>query len=145
MCVSSDFCVVGKQNRVRQYMHIKVHEGNLQYSATKASLLLHLGCVSVVGLSRVAILSEINLPLLTKKCACLLALMTAQRPQTSVNLDLDYMQDYGDSVVFTVPDLIKTSRPSKPFYKVRLSNYSLEKLCIVHTLEKLEKSAVISC
>lgn len=80
--------------------------------------------------------STLDLPFLTKKLACLLALTTAQRAQTLVNLDISFMTDLGESILFTVPTLMKTSRPSKPFYKVRVDKLSSEKLCVLQTLRE---------
>ncbi|XP_060064749.1 uncharacterized protein LOC132545098 [Ylistrum balloti] len=79
-------------------------------------------------------LTALEVDSLTRKLVCLIALTTAQRAQTLVNLDLEHMQNFGHYIVFTVPELMKTSKPSKPFYKVTLYKYSQERLCVVSTL-----------
>ena len=43
----------------------------------------------------------------------LLALVTAQRTQTLAKLDLTFMQDLPDRIMFSICDRIKTTRPGK--------------------------------
>lgn len=46
------------------------------------------------------------------------------------------MQDLGESILFTVPTLMKTSKPSKSFYKVRVDKFSRKNLCVIRTLHE---------
>ena len=79
-----------------------------------------------------------NLPLdkLSWKVASLLALCTAQRSQTLVMLDLDSMNDNGNSISFDINSLTKTCRPGSQFQSVVLECFNNHKLCIVRTIRK---------
>lgn len=78
----------------------------------------------------------LDLATLSRKLVSLLALTTAQRVQSIVGLHLDYMQDLHDKVIFKIPELMKTSRHSCPYYTVALHVYSFVKLCVVRTLRQ---------
>jgi hypothetical protein len=52
--------------------------------------------------------------------------------QTLISLDLNYFSDYGDFIVFSIKDLMKTTRPS--MQKVTINAFTDEKLCALHTM-----------
>ncbi|MCG7879448.1 MAG: tyrosine-type recombinase/integrase [Candidatus Thiodiazotropha taylori] len=78
-------------------------------------------------------LHKLSLKLLTFKVVALIALATAPRAQTLVSMDLDYMLIKENQVVFSFPDLLKTSREGHSF-SLTLNHYKDEKLCVMHTL-----------
>lgn len=79
-------------------------------------------------------LNELSLKELTFKLTALIALTTAQRTHTLHSLNLKFLSDFGDYVVFTLDTLSKTTKPGQMLQKVRLDKYSDKKLCVVHTL-----------
>lgn len=72
-----------------------------------------------------------SLEKLSKKLVSLVALTTAQMVQTLGNMHLDFMQNLGSYIMFAIPNLMKTSKPAHPFYKVKLYKYRIERLCVV--------------
>ena len=92
-------------------------------------------------------LHNLCLQKLTLKLAALLALCSAQRSQTLVDLDLNYMHDNGDKIIFNVQSLMKTSKPGSHIQPVQFISFSNKKLCVVNTIrqyirktEKIRKS-----
>ena len=84
-------------------------------------------------------LEDISLKLLTLKIAALLALTTAQRAQTLVNLNTKYMNLYKQSVVFTVNSLQKTDKQGKITCSITVNAYKKKELCPVYTLKQYLK------
>ena len=71
-----------------------------------------------------------NLEGLTEKLTTLLALITAQRCQTLVKLDIDNMQELPDRIVFHIRDKLKTTRPGKHIAPIEILPYPADgKLC----------------
>jgi hypothetical protein len=81
-------------------------------------------------------LQDLPLDRLTLKLTALLALTTAQRGQALVAIDLRFMERKLNEVKFTIPELMKTSKPGCPHYTVMLYSFAEEKLCVVHTLDE---------
>ena len=79
-------------------------------------------------------LESLNLKMLTHKLAMLLMLVTGQRCQTIVNLDLNCLSE-GSELVFTFDSPLKHSRPGKSAQAVVLKPYTSNvKLCVVTIL-----------
>lgn len=76
-------------------------------------------------------LSNLSLHGITIKLTRLLALTTAQRAQTLVLLDLNYMKKH---ICSSRVELMKTSEVSHPFYEVILKPFKQSKLCVVNTV-----------
>ena len=76
---------------------------------------------------------------LTYKLAALLALCSAQRSQTLVDLDLDNMHDNGDKIIFNIQSLMKTSKPGSHLQPVEFVSFSNKKLCVVNTIRQYIK------
>lgn len=75
--------------------------------------------------------SALTLKKLTLKVAMLLVLVTGQRIQTLVMLDISCMSVLSDSVVFRIFDLLKQSRPGYRNPELVLKSYPKDKsLCI---------------
>ena len=64
-------------------------------------------------LQAIAPMEDLTLAMLTKKLTTLLALLTAQQCQTLKSLDLDFMQETENQVVFTIREKLKTTRAGK--------------------------------
>jgi hypothetical protein len=79
-------------------------------------------------------LSSLSLKLITWKTAALVALVTAQRAQTVLALDLRYMTIKSDRIVFEIRSLLKGSRPGKPNPPVELLAFTEPSLCVKRTL-----------
>lgn len=90
-------------------------------------------------------LAKISLKHLSLKLVMLLALVTGQRGQTLLLIDIKNMRVTSNAVEFAIPDPVKTSGPGKtqpvltlPIYKQDLN------LCVGATLAKyIEKTAVL--
>lgn len=80
-------------------------------------------------------LSKLCLQSLTLKVAALLALCSAQRTQTLIDLDLNHMLDNGDKMIFSVPSLMKTSKPGSHTSPVEFHSFHDKKLCVVTTIK----------
>ena len=80
--------------------------------------------------------STLGLRDLTYKLCMLIALLSAQRCQSLHLLRIYNMTLKADSVVFTIQDLIKQSKPGKTGLTFTLKAYPLDKrLCICHVLK----------
>jgi len=86
-------------------------------------------------------LHSLNLKMLTHKLAMLLALVTGQRCQTIVNLDLNCLSESSDSeLIFTFDTLLKHSRPGISSQRIVLSSYPHNvDLCVVTVLNEYIK------
>ena len=80
-------------------------------------------------------LESLSLKDVTLKLTALLALSTAQRVQTINSFKINLMADFGDYVVFTIDELLKTSKPGKRLQKVKIDKFHNNSLCVVHTLK----------
>ena len=78
-------------------------------------------------------LSSLSLKLLTFKVVALIALAAAPRAQMLTAMHLDYMVKEDNAVLFTFPNLLKTSRIGHS-YTLRVEHYAKEELCAMHTL-----------
>lgn len=79
-------------------------------------------------------LEKLNLKDLTLKLSALLALTTAQRVQALISLNIKNMADFGEYVVFTISDLLKTSRPGHDVQRIKISAFPDKSCCVLHTL-----------
>lgn len=78
-------------------------------------------------------LESLSLKLLTMKVTALIALAAAPRAQTLVSMNIDNMVKRQCQLVFSFPDLLKTSR-SGHSYSLVIEHFKDEKLCAMHTL-----------
>ncbi|KAL9962673.1 hypothetical protein ACROYT_G031795 [Oculina patagonica] len=77
-------------------------------------------------------ITDLTLKQLTKKLVTLLALVTAQRTQTLSKLDMTFMQDLPDKIVFSIRDRLKTTRPGKHLDPIEILAYTADpRLCPV--------------
>lgn len=81
-------------------------------------------------------LENISLKFLTLKLAALLALTTAQRAQTLVNLNTRLMDLSDKSVIFALDSLQKTDRQYKVSKNIVIESYKAKALCPVYTLSQ---------
>ena len=79
-------------------------------------------------------LEDLSLMDLTLKVTALIALTTAQRVQTLVSLNLDFMSDFGEYIEFSIQELMKTTRPGQKIQKVRINAFTNKELCVLHTM-----------
>ena len=79
---------------------------------------------------------------LTKKLTTLLALITAQRCQTLAKLDIQFMQDISDKLVFNIRGKLKTTRPGKHLDPIKIVPYANDtKLCpVLHIREYIRRT-----
>lgn len=91
-------------------------------------------------------LSRLSLKMLTFKTIALVALATAPRAQTLVNMKLCNMLKEQQAVVFVFSDVMKTSRVGHSF-SLKIEHFKDEPICALHTLyayieatEKLRQS-----
>ncbi|CAC5383917.1 unnamed protein product [Mytilus coruscus] len=89
----------------------------------------------LVFLSNLWPTNDLSLKDLTLKLTALLALCTAQRVQTLHFLKLSLLSDFGDYIVFTINELLKTSKPGQKLKFIRLDRFTNQKLCVVNTLK----------
>jgi len=78
-------------------------------------------------------LHSLTLKLLTFKTIALIALATAPRAQTLVSMNLRNMLREQQAVVFTFPNLLKTTRVGGA-YTLQIEHFEDESLCAMHTL-----------
>lgn len=78
-------------------------------------------------------LEKLTLKLLTFKVTALIALATAPRAQTLVSMDLDYMVRDKNCIIFSFPNVLKTSRVGHSF-SLKVEHFREESLCAMHTL-----------
>lgn len=78
-------------------------------------------------------LEQLSLKLLTFKTVALIALATAPRAQTLVSLNLNHMIVNKDTVIFALPDILKTSKVGRSF-SLQVEHFHRENLCALHTL-----------
>ena len=72
---------------------------------------------------------------LSMKLAMLLLLVTSQRGQTIVALDIDHMLEDGDKIIFNMTKLLKSNRCGDRLSTVMLKRYAPDsRLCIIQTL-----------
>ena len=80
-------------------------------------------------------ISNLRLKSLTLKLDALLALVSAQRAQTLVSLDKDFISITSDSVKFVVSTVLKTSKPNKDSVEVVQTRFpTCDCLCVYLTL-----------
>lgn len=84
-------------------------------------------------LSSIFPLENVSLKLLTFKVTALIALAAAPRAQTMVSMDLNYMVKDNNKLIFTFPELLKTTRDGHSFL-LQLEHFENESLCAMHTL-----------
>lgn len=79
----------------------------------------------------------VSLKQLTLKLVCLMALVSAQRAQTLSMLHIDNMENKGKKVTFTLPGLIKQSRPGHLHRKIEFAAYPPDRrLCVCTVLKE---------
>ena len=79
-----------------------------------------------------AAMEELPLSMLTKKLTTLLALLTAQRCQTLSSLDLDFMQEIDNEIIFTIREKLKTTKAGKHLPPIKFLSYPEDiRLCPV--------------
>ena len=95
-------------------------------------------------------LSILPLKLLTFKVTALIALATAARAQILVSMDLDHMVIVQNDVIFSFPNVLKTTRKGHS-YCLKIEHYSDESLCAMHTYLKVTRklrhtrNVLVSC
>lgn len=88
--------------------------------------------------------NEISLKSLTLKLTMLLALVTAQRGQSLLLLRVDSMIDSGSSVVFSLQELVKQSKPGSKAMVIELHSFTDPRLCVVTTFhEYLTRTSLV--
>ena len=80
--------------------------------------------------------NEISLKSLTLKLTMLLALVTAQRGQSLLLLNVDPMIDNRTSVAFPLREHVKQSKPGSKGMVIELKSFSNPRLCMVTTLRE---------
>ena len=81
--------------------------------------------------------TQLDLKSLTKKRTMLLCLLTGQRCQTITKLDTAPMQELPGTIVFTIGDKLKTTRPGKHLAPIELLAYPRdESICVVSHLKQ---------
>ena len=70
-----------------------------------------------------AAMKELPLSMLTKKLTTLLALLTAQCCQTLSSLDLDFMQEIDNEIIFTIREKLKTTKAGKHLPPIKILSY----------------------
>ena len=83
-------------------------------------------------LAQIAPAKFLSLEQISRKLACLLALITGHRVHTLHLLDIKCMSTTTDGIQFVIPKLTKTSRPSFHPQPIYLEKFELDKrLCVV--------------
>ena len=78
-----------------------------------------------------------KLPTLTLKLTMLLCLLTGQRCQTLTKLDTQPMQTLPDRYIFTIREVLKTSKPGRHMEPLELVAYKPEEnLCVVAHIKR---------
>ena len=96
-------------------------------------------------LQAMAPMEDLTLAMLTKKLTTLLALLTAQRCQTLKSLDLDFMQETENQVVFTIRKKLKTTRAGKHLPPIQLPSYPNDiNLCSVAHIKCYHENTTIT-
>ncbi|CAB4007323.1 Transposon Tf2-9 poly [Paramuricea clavata] len=81
-------------------------------------------------------MEELPLSMLTKKLTTLLALLTAQRCQTLPSLDLDFMQEIDNEIIFTIREKLKTTKAGKHLPPIKFLSYPEDiRLCPVEHIK----------
>jgi len=80
--------------------------------------------------------NEISLKSLTLKLTILLALVTAQRGQSHLFLNVDSMIDSGSSIVLRLQEHVKQSKPGSKDMVIELKSFKDPRLCVVTALKK---------
>ena len=80
--------------------------------------------------------NEISLKSLTLKLTMLLALVTAQRGQSLLFLNVASMIDSGSSIVFSLQEHVKQSKPGSKGMVIELKSFTDPRLCVVTTLKE---------
>lgn len=78
-------------------------------------------------------LESLDLKTLTLKVVALISLSIAPRAQTLTALNLDDMTVLDDKLIFSVKELLKTSKAGKCF-NIEITHFSEEALCAMHTV-----------
>ena len=76
-----------------------------------------------IVLQHLQAMEDLTLAMLTNKLTTLLALLTAQQCQTLKSLDLDFMQETENQVVFTIREKLETTQAGKHLPPIQLSSY----------------------
>jgi hypothetical protein len=79
-------------------------------------------------------LASLSLKLLTFKVVSLVALVSAQRAQTLLALDIKFMKVEPDKIVFNIDSLLKGTRPGRPNAPLELSSFVEHELCVHKTM-----------
>ena len=82
------------------------------------------------------LVNEISLKSLTLKLIMLLALVTAQRGQSLLFLNVDSMIAPGSSIVFRLQEHVKHSKPGSKSMVIEFKSFTDPRLCVVTTLEE---------
>ena len=80
-------------------------------------------------------LEDLSLKMLTLKLTALLALTTAARAQTLSALNLNFMKQFSDVIIFDIHELLKTTRPGIKQPSVVIKRYDKRELCVFKTLK----------
>ena len=88
-----------------------------------------LDCISEWGEN-----TDLSLKQLTQKLTILLALTSAGRASELHKLNVDFMLDKGNYILFKLPSLTKTCRPGKSLPELKFFHFDNSKLCVVECL-----------
>ena len=80
--------------------------------------------------------NEISLKSSSLKLTMLLALVTAQRGQSLLFLNVDSMIDSGSSIVFRLQEHVKQSKPGSKGMVIELKSFTDPRICVVTTLKE---------
>ncbi|CAC5361900.1 unnamed protein product [Mytilus coruscus] len=80
--------------------------------------------------------SSLSMKILVQKLTMLLALTSAGRVSEIHKLNLDFMCDKGDHIIFQIPSLTKTCRPGKTKPELKFYKFEDNNLCVVECLRK---------
>ncbi|CAC5365272.1 unnamed protein product [Mytilus coruscus] len=80
--------------------------------------------------------SSLSMKILVQKLTMLLALTSAGRVSEIHKLNLDFMCDKGDHIIFQIPSLSKTCRPGKTKPELKFYKFEDNNLCVVECLRK---------
>lgn len=79
-------------------------------------------------------LKQLSLKSLTLKVTALIAFSCAPRAQTLQSLNIDFMKVQNRDIVFSFPNLLKTSKKGKKPYQLCIERFVEEPLCCMHTI-----------
>ena len=90
-------------------------------------------------------LTDMNLKQLTLKLTTLLCLLTGQRNQTIHSLDIKYMHEEDERIIFFIPTILKTTKPNSHLEPLELRRFhDDEALCVVtHILLYIDVTAEV--